>query len=120
MQQWDLRSLGVEPHRPVVLDSHSEGRSIAIALPAGERLQEHRVHERAWLVVIDGEIEIEAHGGTRCGGAGLVAILDPKEDHEIRAVADARLLLVLAPWPGEGAIPTSTPSAAEGHHQWLT
>jgi quercetin dioxygenase-like cupin family protein len=105
MQQWDLRSLEVRPHRPVVLDSHPEGRTIAITLPAGELLLEHRVHERAWLVVIDGEIKIDAHGETAPGGAGLVAIFDPKEDHEIRAVTDARLLLLLAPWPGEGRDP---------------
>ena len=105
MQHWNLHSLDVEPHRPVVLDSHSEGRSIVIHLPDGERLQEHRVHERAWLVVIDGDIEIESNGTTERGGSGLVAIFDPKEDHEIRAVADTRLLLILAPWPGEGREP---------------
>ena len=105
MQQWDMRSLDVRPHRPVVLDSHPEGRSIAIALPEGERLQEHRVHERAWLVVVEGEIEIETRGETQRGRGGLVAIFDPKEDHEIRAVTDSRLLLVLAPWPGAGRNP---------------
>jgi quercetin dioxygenase-like cupin family protein len=105
MQQWDLLSLEVAPHRPIVLDSHPEGRSIALTLPAGECLQEHRVHERAWLVVIEGEIEIDSHGATQRGAAGLFAIFDPKEDHEIRAVAPTRLLLVLAPWPGEGRDP---------------
>jgi hypothetical protein len=29
-------------------------------------------------------------------------IFDPGERHEVRAVSDARLLLVLAPWPGAG------------------
>jgi quercetin dioxygenase-like cupin family protein len=105
MLHWDLRSLEVAAHRPVVLDSHPEGRSIALTLPAGDRLQEHRVHERAWLVVVDGEIEIEADSTTKRGAAGLVAIFDPREDHEIRAVADSRLLLVLAPWPGKGRDP---------------
>ena len=105
MQQWDLRSIEVAPRRPIVLDSHREGRSVAIMLPSGERLQEHRVHERAWLVVIDGEIEIESRGATRHGGPGLVAIFDPKEDHEIRALSESRLLLILAPWPGEGRDP---------------
>jgi len=105
MQQWDLKSLEVAPHRPIVLDSHPEGRSVALTLPGGERLQEHRVHERAWLVVIDGEIELESHGATQRAGAGSVAIFDPTEEHEIRAVTDARLLLVLAPWPGDGRDP---------------
>ncbi|HUA46784.1 MAG TPA: cupin domain-containing protein [Solirubrobacteraceae bacterium] len=102
MQQWDLSSLDVEPQRPIVLDSHPEGRSVALTLRSGERLQEHRVHERAWLVVIDGEIEIDAHGTTERSGAGVLAIFDPKEDHEIRALAESRLLVILAPWPGEG------------------
>src|SRR5215472_4478502 len=83
VQRWNLHSLDVQPHRPVVLDSHQEGRSIAIHLPAGERLQEHRVHERAWLVVIDGEIDIGTAGASERGIPGLVAIFDPRENHEI-------------------------------------
>lgn len=78
MKQWDLRSLEVELRRPIVLDSHPEGRSVVLALPAGDCLQEHRVHERAWLIVIDGEIEIDSHGATQRGAAGLVAIFDPR------------------------------------------
>ena len=27
---------------------------------------------------------------------------DGLQDHEVRAITDARLLLVLAPWPGDG------------------
>ena len=51
MESWELNSLDVQPHQPQVLDSESEGRAIVIQLPAGERLSEHQVHERAWLVV---------------------------------------------------------------------
>jgi hypothetical protein len=36
------------------------------------------------------------------GGPGFLAVFDPHERHEVRAAADARLLLVLAPWPGDG------------------
>ena len=36
------------------------------------------------------------------GGAGLLAHFAPNERRTIRAVSDARLVLVLAPWPGEG------------------
>ena len=35
-----------------------EGRAIAIQLLAGDALDEHQVHERAWLVVIDGQAEV--------------------------------------------------------------
>ena len=105
MEHWDLRELAVEPHRPEVLhSSRGEARSIALALPAGEALQEHEVHERAYLVVVDGEVELELAGGATpiSGGAGLVATFAPHERHTVRATTDARLLLVLAPWPGDG------------------
>ena len=102
MQRWDLRSLDVDPHRPEVLHSEGEGRSILLQLPAGELLQEHQVHERAWLVVVDGEVELEQDGETASAGPGTLAIFDPQERHEVRATTDARLLLLLAPWPGDG------------------
>lgn len=102
MQRWDLRSLDVEPHRPEVLHSEGEGRSILIALPAGEALSEHQVHERAWLVVIEGEVELGTEREPASAAAGALAIFDPNERHEVRATSDARLLLLLAPWPGKG------------------
>lgn len=102
MRTWDVEGLGVEPHRPEILSSGEAARVIALTLPAGERLQEHEVHERAWLVVLDGEIEIEANGESVGGGRGLVAEFGPQERHEVRATRDARLLLMLAPWPGNG------------------
>jgi quercetin dioxygenase-like cupin family protein len=111
MQTWDLSALGVQPHHPEVLASDDEGRAIAINLPAGERLQEHQVHERAWLVVASGAVEIDDAGGeTVTGGPGLLAAFDPKERHEVRATEDAVLLLVLSPWPGDGHPSTRTAS----------
>jgi quercetin dioxygenase-like cupin family protein len=103
MEHWDLRSLAVEPHHPKILHSaRGEARSIAINLPAGEELQEHQVHERAYLVVIDGEVEVRDSGDAISGGSGFAAVFAPAERHTVRATSDARLLLVLAPWPGDG------------------
>lgn len=102
MQTWDVRSLDVEPRSPKVLHSNDEGRTIVINLSAGDELQEHKVHERSWVVVVDGEIELEGAGETVKGRAGFLAHIDPKESNEIRAVSDTRLIMVLAPWPGEG------------------
>jgi redox-sensitive bicupin YhaK (pirin superfamily) len=99
MEHWDLRTLAVEPQQPKVLHSaRGEARSILLSLRAGEGLQEHQVHERAYVVVIDGEVDL---AGT-AGGPGTAAVFEPKERHAVRAVSDARLLLVLAPWPGDG------------------
>lgn len=102
MQTWDTRSIDVEPHQPQVLHTDEEGRTIVINLPGGEEMQDHQVHERAWIVVVDGQVEIESAGETVTGGPGFLALAEPNERHEVRALADARLLLVLAPWPGEG------------------
>lgn len=102
MQTWDIRTLEVEPHRPQVLRSDHETRVIAIHLPAGEQLQEHQVHERAYLLVASGQIKIDQGSETVTGGAGLLAQFDPNERHAITAVSDSRLLLILSPWPGAG------------------
>jgi quercetin dioxygenase-like cupin family protein len=103
MRSWDISTLDVQPHNPAVLDSEVEGRAIVIHLPSGERLQEHQVHERAWLLVVSGSIEIEDSGGDSiAGGPGLLAVFDPNERREVRAKDDSRILLLLSPWPGEG------------------
>ena len=112
MESWDIATMDVAPHRPVVLASEGEGRAIAINLPAGERLQEHQVHERAWLVVAAGAVEIDdSSGGTVSGGAGFLAAFEPRDRREVRATEDARLLLVLAPWPGVGH-PSEQPASS--------
>ncbi|HEY1357929.1 MAG TPA: cupin domain-containing protein [Thermoleophilaceae bacterium] len=102
MDSWDIASLDVQPHQPEVLRSDDEARVIAINLPAGEELQEHQVHERAYLVVASGEIEVEQGGDTVKGGTGFLAMFAPAERHEVRATSDSRLILLLSPWPGEG------------------
>lgn len=102
MEHWDVGSLAIEAHKPQVLRSDPESRAITIQLPAGEELQEHQVHERAYLVVVAGQVEVEAGGERVEGGPGLMCVFDPQERHAVRAITDARLLLVLAPWPGSG------------------
>lgn len=103
MQTWDVKALDVEPHAPTVLDSADEGRTIVINLPKGEQLQEHQVHERAWIMIADGEVEIRnADGDATVAGPGTISLAAPNERHEVRARSDARIVLVLAPWPGEG------------------
>lgn len=99
MEHWDLRTVEVEPRQPKILHSaRGEARSILVNLPAGEALEEHQVHERAYVVVIEGDVEL---GGYTCG-PGHAVVFDPAERHSARAISDTRLLLVLAPWPGDG------------------
>jgi quercetin dioxygenase-like cupin family protein len=102
LESWDIRSLDVQPHQPKVLRTDGEARVITINLPAGEALKDHQVHERAYLFVADGAVEIEAGGGKETGSVGHLAHFDPNERHEVRATEDTRLVLMLAPWTGEG------------------
>lgn len=102
MESWDIRTLGVEPRHPQVLRSDGEARLVVVNLPAGEALDDHQVHERAYVVIVDGEAQVGPVGSPQQAGPGFVAHFDPKERHEVRATTDTRLVLFLAPWPGEG------------------
>ncbi len=102
MESWDIRSMEIEPHHPRVLRSDEETRAIAISLPAGEQLSEHQVHERAYLLVADGRVEISQDGSTVTGEAGSSRISSQTSGERCGRVSDARLVLVLAPWPGVG------------------
>lgn len=103
MKTWQTNELDVKAHVPAILSSSDEARAIALELPAGESLQEHEVHERAWLIVIDGEVEISTTSGESVtGGPGLLVEFPPRERHQVEARTQARLLLLLTPWPGDG------------------
>jgi hypothetical protein len=103
MQSWDLKALDLKPRLPEILYSTESGRAILLDLGAGERLSDHEVHERTWLLVVDGEVSVRGPAGDRAtGGAGLLVELAPGERHEVQASTTARLLLLLTPWPGAG------------------
>jgi quercetin dioxygenase-like cupin family protein len=103
VKDWDLTKIEVEPHQPRILSTTDDARAIVIDLPGGEELGEHEVHERALIVVAAGEVEIATRGGEPVtGGVGHLFEVDPSERHEVRARTDARLLLLLVPWPGVG------------------
>jgi quercetin dioxygenase-like cupin family protein len=103
MRSWDLKTVEAEPHQPQILASAEDARTILLHLPAGEELQEHEVHERARVVIVDGEAEVTAFGAdTVSAGAGHLFEFDPGERHTVTARSDLRLLLVLSPWPGDG------------------
>lgn len=103
MQSWDLNAVSLSPHSPEILESRDDGRAIVLEIPAGGSLREHQVHERAWVVVVSGEVAIsDEHGAGVTGGPGLMAQFEPAERHSIDAVSTARILLLLTPWPGDG------------------
>ncbi len=103
VRTWDLHALHVEPHAPQILTSSDAARAIVLFVPAGDALQEHQVHERAWLTIVRGEVEIVSPGGdATIAREGSLCEFEPNERHEVRARRDSRLLLLLTPWPGAG------------------
>lgn len=103
MKSWDLSELELKPRLPEILSSSSDARVIVLDLAAGESLDEHEVHERAFVVVLAGEVEVDTGAGsTAAGGAGLLVEFEPRERHRVAAKSDARVLLLLTPWPGDG------------------
>lgn len=119
MRRWDLRSLapssekrtarepGADAPRvprtgqqmPRVLFSSPECRAVVIDLRRGEELGDHHVRERAVVEVVVGRVSIESDGETEECEAGTLVTFDPGEHHTVHALADTRLLLLLAPWP---------------------
>ncbi len=103
MREWDLKAIEAEPYKPRILASAEDARTIVLRLPAGEEMQEHEVHERARVVVVEGEVEVMPDGAAPVSaGAGHLFEFEPGERRTIAALADTVLLLVLSPWPGEG------------------
>lgn len=101
MNSWTITEQRLRPHAPEILASTEDARAIALMIPAGESFDDHQVHERAWVVVLAGEVEITTSAGERVrGSAGLLVEFAPNERHAVHARSDARLLLLLTPWPG--------------------
>ena len=105
MQSWDLMEIDTPEgsRSPVVLHSEDgEARAVLIGLKPGQQLGDHQVKEAAMLVVVDGGVEVEAGAERVSAGPGTVFRFDPDERRSVSSASGAKLLLVLAPWPGAG------------------
>jgi quercetin dioxygenase-like cupin family protein len=104
VESWDLTAVATPGgnRSPVVLYSDNEARVVLIGLEPGQELGEHEVKENAFLVVVDGVVQVAAGGQTIDAGAGTLVRFDPEERHAVSSRDGARLLLLLAPWPGKG------------------
>ena len=104
MQTWNLSEIATPggSRSPVVLETADEARTVLVGLDPGQELGDHQVKERAWIVVLDGTVRIQCGGESVEGGLGLLATFAPDERHSVSSAGGARLLLFLAPWPGEG------------------
>ncbi|MDX6486709.1 MAG: hypothetical protein QOF43_1862 [Gaiellaceae bacterium] len=114
MQHWKLYEIETPEgaRSPAVLHSRDgESRVVLIALEPGEELGEHQVKEAALLLVVAGQARVEAGGEATAAVAGDLFRFDPDERHSVSSEGGARLLLTLAPWPGEGHYRGDAPPA---------
>ena len=104
MKTWNLLEIQAPEgmRDPVVLHSDEEGRAVMIRLDPGQELGEHQVKEHAFIVVLEGHARIGAGDQAIDAGPGTLAFFEPDERRVISSPDGARLLLVFAPWPGEG------------------
>jgi quercetin dioxygenase-like cupin family protein len=114
MQTWDLLSVHAPngTRDPLVLHSDEGARAVLIVLQPGQALGEHQVKENAWVTVLDGSLEISAGGETVHASVGTTARFDPDERHTLSSPDGARVLILLAPWPGVGHYRGNAPDAA--------
>jgi quercetin dioxygenase-like cupin family protein len=104
VQSWNLRDLETPggTRSPIVLHSTSEARAVLIGIDPGQELGDHQVHENAYIVVVDGQVQIEAGGERLEAGPGTLVRFEEKERHRVSSAEGARVLMILAPWPGPG------------------
>ncbi len=104
MQRWDLRAIDTPQgtRDPIVLETADGARAVLIRLEPGQELGDHQVRERAWIVVVDGRAQISTDGEQFDAEPGTFVTFAPSERHAVRSHGGARILMWLAPWPGEG------------------
>jgi len=103
VERWHLPSIEANGKRePRVLFSSAACRAVVIDLKAGDEMREHQVHEHAVLEVLSGRVALAAGGHTAECGPGTLASFDPGERRTVLALEPSRILLLLAPWPGDG------------------
>jgi quercetin dioxygenase-like cupin family protein len=104
VQSWRLRDIPTPDgsRSPTVLHTGDEGRAVLIGLDAGQELGDHQVKESAFLVVLEGSVRISSAGEDLEADAGTLVLFEPDERRSVTAAEGARILLLLAPWPGAG------------------
>ena len=104
VQHWDLMEIAAPSgtRDPVVVHSGNEARAVVIVLTPGQALGDHQVKENAWITVLDGRATVSAGGESVEATPGMLFRFDPDERHSLASREGARILLLLAPWPGEG------------------
>jgi quercetin dioxygenase-like cupin family protein len=104
VRSWNLTEIEAQggSRSPVVLDSDEAARAVLIVLEPGQELGDHQVKEHAFILIVEGTVEVESQNETLTAGAGTLFTFEPDERRAVSTQGGARILLFLAPWPGAG------------------
>jgi quercetin dioxygenase-like cupin family protein len=104
VQRWDLLDIDAPQgtRDPVVLHQDVAARAVLIVLQPGQELGDHQVKENAWVIVLDGSVRVASGDEAATVSSGAMIRFDRNERHSLASDDGARILLLLAPWPGEG------------------
>jgi quercetin dioxygenase-like cupin family protein len=105
VRSWNLSAIETPEgsRSPVVLHSaEGEARAVLIGLLPGQELGDHQVKEAAFLAVVDGRVRVTSGNDEVDAAEGTLFAFAPNERRTVSSADGARILLLLAPWPGEG------------------
>jgi quercetin dioxygenase-like cupin family protein len=104
VESWNLLELETPDgsRSPIVLHSKEDARAVLIGLNPGQELGDHQVHENAYMVVVAGEVAVGSSSDSVRAGPGTLFRFEANERHRVSSENGARILLLLAPWPGPG------------------
>jgi quercetin dioxygenase-like cupin family protein len=116
VQYWDLLALDAPDgtRDPIVVHSEPEARAVLVVLQPGQKLGDHQVKENAWVTVLDGFVRVTSGGEEIDAGPGELFRFAPDERHSFSTPEGARVLMLLAPWPGDGHYRGDRPSNGSG------
>src|ERR671935_1946293 len=91
MRHWNLREIDTPggSRSPVVLDSDEAARAILIGLEPGQELGDHQVKEHAFVLVVDGSVQVDSGGERIEAQPGTLLTFEPDERRAVSSAAGA-------------------------------
>ena len=94
---FDLRCGGQDLRQfsSIALAKTAEQELIRLTVPKGKSMPEHHVPGEVSLLCLEGEVVVEAHGGSQILRPGQMLVLAGGQAHALRAEQDSLLLLTI-------------------------
>ena len=113
MQSWDLKAIEAldGTRSPTMLETADGARAIVIRLARARAGTRRPPSARAGVVNgCSGSVHIEAGPSVVEAEPGTLLTFEPGERHSVVSEQGAQILLILAPWPGDGHYRADNPA----------